>query len=233
MNHESKLTKSGKNAIIAPYRWLAIQAVCFFISAGRFNIPRAWLYFGISIIIATVGNIIMWKKTPELLNQRGEYKLDTKSWDKILVPVFLLTSIIGIPVVTGLDTGRYQWSISGTTSLIAGLMLYICGSVIQQWAMLENRHFEGTVRIQNDRGHRVISTGPYGIIRHPGYLAMILTSLVMPLMIGSMYALIPAGFVIIVLIIRTALEDQTLQKELTGYLEYTQKIKYRIFPGIW
>ena len=99
--------------------------------------------------------------------------------------------------------------------------------------MLTNEHFEGSSRIQNDRAHRVVMSGPYGLVRHPGYVAMIFASLADSLIIGSLYSLIPASLAVVVTIIRTFLEDRMLQTELDGYSEYARKIKYRLMPGIW
>jgi protein-S-isoprenylcysteine O-methyltransferase Ste14 len=99
--------------------------------------------------------------------------------------------------------------------------------------MIENPHFEPTVRIQEERSHRVITTGPYEFVRHPGYLGGILWALSIPFMIGSILAFIPAGVYVLLMIIRTWLEDRTLQKELNGYLEYTKRTRHRLFPGIW
>jgi protein-S-isoprenylcysteine O-methyltransferase Ste14 len=107
------------------------------------------------------------------------------------------------------------------------------GSALGNWAMLENRFFSGYVRIQTDRGHMVVSNGPYRSIRHPGYLGGIVTWLAAPLALGSLWALIPAGAVVVAYVIRTALEDRTLQAELDGYKEYARQTRYRLVPGVW
>ena len=111
--------------------------------------------------------------------------------------------------------------------------MFILGSVLIHWAMLVNRHFESSVRIQKDRGHRVITTGPYRIVRHPGYVGAILFGISTPLIIGSVYGLIPGGIAVILLIIRTSLEDKLLRNELNGYVEYTKRVRYRLVPGLW
>jgi len=112
-------------------------------------------------------------------------------------------------------------------------MLIAVSSILLNWAMIVNPHFEPTVRIQKDRGHKVITSGPYNIVRHPGYLAGILFILSIPLMIGSVFTFIPAGIYVFLVTVRTWLEDKTLQEELDGYSEYAERIKYRLFPGIW
>ena len=117
--------------------------------------------------------------------------------------------------------------------MIPGYLLYISSNILLIWAMALNRHFEATVRIQKDRGHKVITSGPYKIIRHPGYLSAILWAIGLPMILGSVYGFIPSAAAIIVIVIRTGLEDRTLLNELEGYTEYSKKVKYRLIPGIW
>jgi protein-S-isoprenylcysteine O-methyltransferase Ste14 len=113
------------------------------------------------------------------------------------------------------------------------VVVIILGYLLGTWAMLENRFFSGVVRIQVDRGHTVVSTGPYAWIRHPGYAGALVVYLLTPILLDSIWALIPALMLALALIIRTALEDQTLQVELPGYEEFTKKTPYRLLPGIW
>jgi len=228
-----QLNKTGINVILAPYRWLVIQALVFFIAAGRIDIPRAWIYFGLAFTITTISAFIMWKYAPELANQRGEMKPGTPGWDKILLMTVFLLQLVPLPLAAGLDIGRFKWSELGLPFAVTGIVLYILAFILIMWAMLVNRHFEGTVRIQKDRDHQVVTTGPYRIVRHPGYVAMIVSVLSATFMLGSLFALIPAGMAILLFIIRTHLEDKMLINELDGYEEYAKKVKYRLIPGIW
>ncbi|MGZ9223107.1 MAG: methyltransferase family protein, partial [Anaerolineales bacterium] len=118
------------------------------------------------------------------------------------------------------------------TKIIA-LIVIILGFLFGSWAMVENRFFSGVVRIQKDRGHHVISSGPYRFVRHPGYAGALWTYVFLPMLLDSIWALIPAFLVIGVLVLRTALEDKTLQEELPGYKEFARKTRYRLIPGIW
>ena len=139
----------------------------------------------------------------------------------------------GMFAVFGLDVGRFQWSSLGLPFLISGLVLFVISGALMTWTMVVNRFFENIVRIQTDRGHQVISNGPYQYIRHPGYLFGLLNFLAFPLIIGSAYGLfiiIPLG---ILMVVRTSLEDKVLQQELGGYAEYAKKTKYRLIPCIW
>ena len=141
--------------------------------------------------------------------------------------------IIAVPAVAGFDVGRFQWSNIDVFFAPLGLVLVVISSVILNYAMFVNIHFEPTVRIQKERGHKVISSGPYGIIRHPGYLAGILFAISIPLLIGSVFTFIPVCIYTSLIIIRTWLEDKTLQKELKGYTDYSRHVRYKLFPGIW
>jgi protein-S-isoprenylcysteine O-methyltransferase Ste14 len=230
---KKRLSKSGYMAIIAPFRWLIIQAVSLFLAAGHLDIPRAWIYLCLNFVFSTAGVIIIWKLTPELLNQRGGINPGTKSWDKVILLTYFPVILVVLPLTAGLDVGRLNWSNLSIHFTILGIALYALAFFIAQWAMVKNKFFEGTMRIQENRDHSVITTGPYRIVRHPGYVGMILASLSPPLIIGSLYALIPAGLGIILVIIRTSLEDKTLRNELNGYTEYAKEVRYRLVPGIW
>lgn len=232
----AKLEKSGIKRLAEIYIWLLLQAVLLFAAAGRFDLPRAWVYFGSLLAYCVLSQAVMFlffrERILEIANERGAKHEGTKGWDKSLSAVIAFCMMI-TPVVAGLDAGRFGWSSLGRGFVIPGLIVTVLGNVLSQWALLNNKHFEKTVRIQFDREHRVVSTGPYGIIRHPGYLGMIGTSIAFPFIIGSALALIPAGITALAMVIRTALEDRTLRRELEGYLDYSRKTKYRLIPGIW
>jgi protein-S-isoprenylcysteine O-methyltransferase Ste14 len=172
-------------------------------------------------------------RNPELVNHRGLWKKkkDTKSWDKIIVPGWGILSYMTF-IVIGLDI-RFDGANLGLWSAVVGTALFVFSVAALTSAMLVNKHFESTVRIQTDRNHKVITTGPYKYIRHPGYVGASLWALSAPLIVGSVYGLIPAGIAVLLLIIRTVLEDRTLQRELTGYTEYARQVHYRLVPGLW
>ena len=229
---ERRLRRSGFIRIIQVFTILIIQAIIFFIAAGHLNLSRARIYFGICFINLLLNLVLFYRFSPEIINRRGEHKKDTKRWDKVFTAVYAPFIFI-LPAVAGLDVGRYEWSNLGINYAIIGFVLYAIGVVFLDWAMMENTHFETTVRIQKDRDHKVISSGPYSIIRHPGYVGIIISAPTLPLIIGSAHALIPAGIMIILLVIRTFFEDKTLQSELSGYSEYAKKVKYRLLPKVW
>lgn len=155
-----------------------------------------------------------------------------KSWDKILAPVVALGSFV-ILIVAGVDKLNGWTAPYSITAKIATVIVIVLGYVLGTWALVENKFFSGVVRIQSDRGHRVVTTGPYRFVRHPGYAGALWTYLAIPILLDSTWAFIPALLLVFALVLRTSLEDQTLQAELPGYKEYTQKTRYRLFPGIW
>ena len=175
----------------------------------------------------------MWKLAPELANQRAFVKEGTKTWDKFFLATYFPISLLVFPIVAGLDAGRFHWSQLGITYAIAGVVLYLACFILGYWAMVANEHFEATVRIQEDRDHKVITRGPYRFIRHPGYFGGLLFNIATPLVFGSFWGLIPTIVAIILLFVRTYLEDKTLQAELPGYVDYTKEVKFKLLPGIW
>jgi protein-S-isoprenylcysteine O-methyltransferase Ste14 len=160
-------------------------------------------------------------------------KQDIKAWDKVLMPIGLVMQYVVLLAVIGLDVGRFQWSSLGIHYAIVGFVLLVVGTALGLGAAVSNPYYEAVVRIQRDRDQKVVTTGPYGIVRHPGYVGAILGGLSAPLIIGSISGLVPAGIVVILLFVRTILEDKTLHNELDGYPDYAHKVKYRLLPWVW
>lgn len=213
---------------------LAVMMAVFYASAGRTDIPRSWLLFGVSFVYFVGSALVLARYDPELLVQRLTVRREgSKSWDEVLMRAGNLTGLLLVPAVAGMDVGRYGWSSLGILYAVLGLIIMVVSSVLINWAMIENPYFEPTVRIQEDRGHRVVSTGPYGIVRHPGYLSGILWMSAIPLILGSLYAFVPVALYSALMILRTHLEDRTLHEELAGYPEYAERVRYRLLPGIW
>lgn len=237
IDDETKAAKDRRSVImtVMVYCLLTVlMMVIFFVSAGRLDMPRAWFYFALSTIHWLSGTIVIYKFSPRLLNQRTKVKREgSKLWDEVLMRVTNLTAMFIVPAVAALDVGRFQWSSLDVEFVAAGVVLAIAGAVLVDWAMVTNPFFEPTVRIQKERGHRVITTGPYVFVRHPGYLSGILWILSAPLIIGSLAAFIPSGAYVLLITARAWLEDKTLLEELPGYREYAEKVRYRLFPLIW
>ena len=197
---------------------------------------QAWAYGLIGVLGFIVSRLLVNKRHPDLIAERAKFMQheDTKPWDEVLARLVGLGGAL-IPLAAGLDV-KYGWSkmdFSLSVELVA-IALIVIGYAIGSWALMENRFFSGTVRIQKERGHHVISTGPYAWVRHPGYAGALLTYFATPLLLDSLWTYLPVAFMTVVLVIRTDLEDRTLKHELPGYKEYAiQKTRYRLLPGIW
>ena len=231
-----RLHQPGVLVLVRSFLGSFFQGALFFAAAGRLDLPRAWLFVAVSFVWMSGNVVVLALADPELLNHRGEWKKkkDAKAWDrKLLLPVFGVFGMCVLPFVMGLDVGRYHWSNLGLWATVLGVALFSLGWILLTWAMLVNTHFEATVRIQTDRDHRVVTAGPYAVVRHPGYVGASLWALGSPLIVGSAYGLIPAAITAGLLVLRTGLEDKTLQAELAGYADYAQRVHYRLLPGIW
>ncbi len=211
---------------------LLLQAAFLFIAAGRADWIAAWIFLAVYVGTITVNTLMLLPEHPDLIAERGQPKENAKNWDKILSSV---TGVVYLAtmLVAGLDV-RMGWSPPVALVVPAiGLALLILGNALFSWAMASNAFFSTLVRIQDERGHAVASTGPYRYVRHPGYVGWILLSLGMPLLLGSWWAFLPGGLSAVLMAVRTALEDRTLQDELPGYKEYAQRVRSRLVPGVW
>ena len=213
---------------------MGVMMAVFFASAGRRDLPRVWLFFGVAFVYFVVSTLAIYRFNPELLIVRLTVRREgSKTWDEILMRAANLMGMLLIPAVAGLDLGRYGWSSLDIIYAVPGFVLFILGAVLITWAMIVNRYFESTVRIQEDRDHEVVSTGPYRFVRHPGYLSGILWMSSVPLILGSLYTLLPVMIYSVMMILRTHLEDRTLRDELPGYAEYAERVRFRLIPWVW
>lgn len=224
---------TGLRSFLSPIRWIIVTGLVYFLASGEINIPRAWIYIGIYAIGGLIIGFMLLKKAPKLLIDRGKMQEGTKRLDKYIILTYFFFAIVITPLVAGLDRRFGLAEALPFFWLYIAIILYIFSTVFSVWPMLHNPFFEGTVRIQKEKDHNVINTGPYKIVRHPGYLGMLAGSAALPLALGSALAFIPLGIMIILIIVRTSYEDTTLQKELPGYASYCQEVKYRLIPFIW
>jgi protein-S-isoprenylcysteine O-methyltransferase Ste14 len=203
-----------------------------FISAGRLDYWQGLIYVIIGLIMSLLSYTVL-RVDSELLNERSKPGEGAKKWDKTILGLsFLIT--ISMFITAGLDSGRYHWSPNCHWSIyLLGIILTVLGQLLFLIAQKQNKFFSSTVRIQTDRGHTVCESGLYKVVRHPAYLGSIIQSLGFPLFFGSLWSIIPICLSIILLITRTNLEDKTLKNELQGYLEYSNKTRYKIIPYVW
>jgi len=203
-----------------------------FASAGRIDWVRAWVYLGAVLAGELLTAAVLRAVNPVILERRGRMGADTKTYDRVFVAFWLVLAFV-TPVVAGLDVGRSGEARVPLAGMYAGLAIMLLAYLLGAWAMAVNEHFELLVRIQTDRGHRVVTSGPYRIVRHPGYLAAIVGGLTSPLILGSLWAFAPVVAGALLFTARTALEDRTLREELAGYQEYAARTRHRLLPGIW
>jgi protein-S-isoprenylcysteine O-methyltransferase Ste14 len=232
----SKVSPSvDARALIRFLVFMLLYPAVLFLAAGTVRWGWGWAYYAIISLSALTGRALVLRRNPELLAERATYrtKEDAKQWDKTLMRVVALYGPLITWIVAGLDY-RWGWSLEVQPALRWGaLAVVLVGAAFANWAMVANRFFSAVVRIQKDREHQVISDGPYRLVRHPGYAGGVYTWLTAPLMLGALWAYIPALLTMCAIILRTALEDRTLIEELPGYAEYTQRTRYRLFPGVW
>ncbi|NMO08225.1 methyltransferase family protein [Methanobacterium subterraneum] len=229
-NPDKPVGKVSVKIIIRTILFLALIIAVIFISAGRLDYWQGWAYVGLSILFLILSYLLL---SSELIHERLKPDSGVKNWDKIFqkvsVPIF-----IAILVISSLDGGRFNWYPQVPFYvIIIGILGFITGQIIFLRAKQVNSYFSSVVRIQTDRGQTVCKDGPYRRVRHPGYLGSLIYSVATPLILGSFWGLIPVMISLALLIIRTQMEDKTLQNELEGYTEYTREVKYKILPGIW
>jgi protein-S-isoprenylcysteine O-methyltransferase Ste14 len=209
-------------------------AVILFVSSGRLDWWFAWVYLGIFVAGVGANSYVLLRTNPELIAERAEQiTSETKTWDRMLASLWGLMSAVVSLLVAGLDK-RFGWSPQlPLTVQLAALLFHMSGSAFSSWALVSNAFFATTVHIQAERGHAVVSAGPYRFVRHPAYAGWMLSNLAVVIFLGSIWALLPAVIAVLALLARTALEDRTLRNELPGYEEYTHIVRYRLVPGVW
>ncbi len=197
-----------------------------------------WQAWGYSLLVVATGiGGRMWaeRRHPGLLVERQNIEKiqSAKAWDKVLAPLMALSVSFPLVIVAGLDQ-RFGWSpVFPLWLIVLGFLLISLGYAFAAWALIENHFFSSVVRIQLDRGHVVCDSGPYRVVRHPGDAGSILALPGMVLALNSMWTLIPAAVALIIAVIRTVLEDQTLQEELPGYRDYARHMRFRLIPGMY
>lgn len=208
-----------------------VLAIAMFLPAGRLDWWQSWAFLAIFFGAIVFNSLFVLRGDPELIAERAETKENTKGWDKAVTSAITVATL-AVLVVAGLDV-RFGWSHVPLAVSVTGLLLIVAGNALVSWGMSANRFFARVVRLQTDRGQRVCTTGPYRFVRHPGYAGIIVYSLAMSFGLGSWWAVLPALLVVAGFVVRTALEDRTLQVELPGYAEYATRVRYRLVPGLW
>jgi protein-S-isoprenylcysteine O-methyltransferase Ste14 len=210
---------------------LAVPSLCLFGSSGQLCWSNAWILLGLYFGASITNTVLLWRDSA-LRAERRNTKAG-KSWDKPIVFIVVLLGPSATWITAGMDI-RFHWS-AGMSSLavIAGVIVAVLAAALIAWAMRSNTFFSSIVRIQKDRGHIVVSSGPYRFVRHPGYSGIFVFTLVTPLILNSRWAFVPAVVTAVATVLRTILEDRTLQQELDGYADYAHRVRYKLIPDLW
>jgi len=211
---------------------LAVMGAALFVSAGRIDWWPGWAALAVMAVWTAATAVVILRTNPSLLAERLGPRKGAKSWDTAILGLLGLTQLARY-IAAGLDQ-RYGWSGGFPTALqIAALVVCALGYALVVWATASNAFFSQVVRIQGERGHTVVSGGPYRYVRHPGYLGAIMYELTISLLLASWWAFAVSGLSAVLLMVRTVLEDRTLLAELPGYADYARQVRFRLFPGVW
>jgi protein-S-isoprenylcysteine O-methyltransferase Ste14 len=231
-NDNNKLNTLGKRGIFRIFSWILFKILLLFGSAGSLVWLRGWIYISYLFSYQFFYILTLMIVNPMLLNERGKFNLnETKHYDKY----FIISCYILVPlmlIVAGLDF-RFQWSSIPFIVIYPCLVAIILTSMLALWAHISNSHFILTSRDDILENQQVFKVGPYKYIRHPGYLSAIIQWVCYPILLGSLFSLIPALIYVSSLFMRTYFEDKTLRIELKGYEDYSKMTNYRLLPHIW
>jgi protein-S-isoprenylcysteine O-methyltransferase Ste14 len=209
-----------------------LMGAILFLSAGRLDWLDAWVFLIVYFLVAAAAQIWLMMTHPDLVEERWRWGAKTKAWDKWIISANGLL-LFALLVVIGLDAGRFGWSHVPWPVRAAALLGFVPAFGLPLLASHANTYLASTVRIQEERGHAVVTAGPYAFVRHPMYAGMILYDLCVPLLLGSWVGLAISGLMIFMVVLRTSLEDRTLQAELPGYREYASRVRFRLLPRVW
>ncbi len=215
---------------------MTLFAIALMWPAGTWYWWEAWVLVGLWTVFGLVMTIYLLRNDPALLVERLKlvpFHKEQKVWDKALMLLVFITGI-GLYLLPGFDVIRYEWSDPFPVWVrVIAMLIHIPCFVLLGWVMRENTYLSQVVKIDKERGHKVITTGPYAYVRHPMYTITIILLFAVPVALGSRFTLIISLFLIVLLIVRTYLEDRTLHAELVGYPEYAKQTIYRLIPGVW
>lgn len=206
--------------------------VLVFLPAGRLDWLPGWVFVAFVVVAFCISVLVLWRVNPAIYRARSRFQPGTKRWDMVLLWLMLPAMVAEVPLAA-FDAGRMSWSAVPLPAVILGYALLGAGIAVTAWAQAVNRFFEPGVRIQRERGQHVISSGPYAIVRHPGYVAALMMFAGLALALASWWALIPAAWAGALLVLRTGWEDALLRAELDGYADYARRVRYRLVPGLW
>lgn len=226
----ARIDRQGRRVVILAIVLPLLHGLILFAAAGRLAWPRGWIYLGLMAACLAGEMLFVCRRNPAVINARGRSHGDSERWDLVVLRIHVLLMLSTL-ALSGLDAGRWRLSeVPLALSIAAGVVLALAFA-IGAAALAHNPFFEPTVRIQRERGHRVIDGGPYRFVRHPGYLSAILTFVSVPLFLGSWLGLVSAGLDVVLFVVRAHLEDRTLRARLPGYDAYARRVPALLVPG--
>jgi protein-S-isoprenylcysteine O-methyltransferase Ste14 len=233
-NFAGQVVAAGvKRWVVKSVGFSAAMAALLFGGAGTPRWTGAWIYLGLIVGNQLLLALLVLPRNPELLAERSGLREGAKAWDPPLAVAMAILGPVAMALVSGLDV-RHDWiGYVPPKTVSLALALAVAGSLLATWAMTANAFFSGVVRIQKERNHHVVDTGPYRLVRHPGYVGSLLVTVATPYILGSRWAVFPSWLVCAVIVVRTWLEDRALLAELDGYRDYSRTVRYRLLPGVW
>ncbi len=229
----AKSRDSAYPRLLQGLAFMAFWVALLFASAGRIRWLRGWIWAVAYALTMLAVGFVVHRRNPTLIPARSKWnRPGTKTFDSVILAIYLPLTIAQ-PAVAGLDVVRFHWSSMPFWTLYPALALFFCSVALIAWPLVVNPWAESSVRIQSDRGQQVVRSGPYRFVRHPMYVGMILMCISVALTLGSLWALVLAAVMAALLILRTALEDRTLQRELPGYQDFAAVTRWRLIPFVW
>ena len=212
-----------------------VAGTVLFGAAGTLSWLMGWCYVILVSAVSVGSRLILLWVSPDTLRERARFAKvkGVEPGDRALVAIVATVGPLAVLLVAGLDH-RFRWSgpLPGAVTA-AAVAAALAGAALVTWAMAVNKFFSAVARIQTDRGHVLVSAGPYHWIRHPGYAGSVIATLAIPVMLGSLWGLVPAVLTAVAIAIRTAREDRMLRRGLAGYQAYAETIRWRLVPGVW
>jgi protein-S-isoprenylcysteine O-methyltransferase Ste14 len=217
-------------AVVETLVFAVVLALCLFVPARTLAWPMAWGVIVVHGVFAAAGLLLL---PADLLAERSRLPPDSRPADLLIAGMALLLLIPATVIVSAFDH-RWHWSppVPGAVR-VASLGLFALGYAVSMWAAWSNPFFSAVVRIQRERGHRVVSSGPYALVRHPGYAGPVVAHLGLPVALGSLWGLVPALLGCACLMVRIGYEERVLRAELPGYRDYAERVRWRLVPRVW